>query len=192
MGKHKGFIDIKIVSKIEPIALDKLHIRYIPVLTPIGMWNYDMRLKNSPHVELIQLIMKYGWDWDMIMKTRYVRERQHRYVCGLDKWTDEHIREHVEQRWKTYKSLRKYGYSKKREKGKPVIILKRSFWKSRFEMKEKWLKGLEIWNGSGRCAAAYCMGWNFYPAVLAKDKYPKTHKKGKFENKLRNVEGILD
>lgn len=184
--------DIKIVSKIQPIPLDKLRIRYVPVLTPLKIWNYDMRLKNSPHVELIQLIMKYGMDWDMIMKTRYVKERQHRYVCGLDKWTEEKIIAHVIKRGKIYKSLRKYGYSKKKEHGNPVIVLEKGFWKSRFEVKEKWLKGMEIWNGAGRCAAAYCMGWDFYPAVLAKDKYPKSHKKGKFKDKLRNVKGIWD
>jgi len=188
MGKP----DIKIVSRMQPIALAKLRIRYIPVLTPIEMWNFDLRLKNSPHVELIQLIMKYGFEWKMIMKTRYVRERRHRYVCGLDKWEDKHIKEHVIKRWKTYKSLQKYGYSKKKEKKKPVIVLQKPFWKSRFEVKEPWLKGLEIWNGAGRCAAACCMGWDFYPAVLAEDRYPKSHKKGKFKDKLINVEGVFN
>ena len=187
MGKP----EVKIISKMQPIALAKLRIRYIPVLTPIKIWNYDMRLKNSPHVELIQLIMKYGLDWNMIMKTRYVKERQHRYVCGLDKWTDEKIIGHVIKRWKIYKSLAKYGYSKKKE-GKPVTVLKKPIWKSRFGLNEKWLKGAEIYNGAGRCAAAYCMGMDFFPAVWAKDRYPGTNRKGKWGEKLKNVKGIFD
>lgn len=181
--------EVKVISKIESIPLEKMRVQYIPVLTPIDIWNHDMRLKNSPHVELIQLIIKYGMDWNMIMKTRYVKERQHRYICGMKKWTEKHIKEHVIKRWKIYKSLLKYGYSRKLE-GKPVIVLEKPFWKSRFGLKEPWMKGYEIWNGAGRCAAAYCLGWTHYPGVWARDRYPKSGKKGKFESKLRDVEGV--
>lgn len=181
--------DIEFIKR-KTIPIADIQCQYIPVLSPLELWNYDLRLKNSPHVELLRIICAHGYDWNIIMKSRYAQERQRRFIMGLERWTDEYIREHVQRRWKIYKSLCKYGYSKKIEKDKPVVVLEKPFWKTRFGADEKFLKGKECWDGFGRLSAACLMGMKEYPVVIARDRYPGSGKKGKFEDKLRNVEGV--
>ena len=135
--------EIKIVSKLTDIPLKKLHIQYIPVVTPMNIWNNDMFLKNSPHVELLRIIYKHGFKWERIMKSRFVQIRRHRYIMGLDKWTDKRIKEHIEQRWEIFKSLYKKGFIEKKSREKPVIVLKKPFWQTRFGFEADWLKGYE-------------------------------------------------
>lgn len=184
--------DIVFTSKRISIPIADICCQYIPVLSPVEIWNYDLRLKNSPHVEILELIAQYGFDWKRIMLSRYVKERQRRFIMGMERWTDAYIKEHVNRRWKIYKSLSKYSYKKKLEKDKPVVVLDKPFWQTRFSVKEKFLKGKECWDGMGRLSSAYLLGMKEYPIVMAKDKYPGTGKKGKFKDKLRNVEGIWD
>lgn len=184
--------DIVFTSKRISIPIADIQCQYIPVLFPLELWNYDLRLKNSPHVELLRIISGYGFDWDKIMKSRYVQERRRRFIMGMERWTDDYIKEHVQRRWKIYKSLGKYGYRKKIEKDKPVVVLDKPFWRTRFGLKKKFLKGKECWDGFGRLSAAYLVGLKEYPIVMAKDRYPGSGKKGKFESKLKDVEGLWD
>ena len=184
--------EIKIISKLVKIPIKKLHIQFIPVVTPMDIWNYDMSLKHSPHVELLRFIYKHGFDWKKIMKSRFARIRQHRYVMGMDKWTNDRIKEHVRKRWDIFESLRKKSFIKKKSKKKPIIVLEVPFWQSRFGYKAKWLKGPELWNGGRRCAAARVLGWETIPGFYAVDRYPGTKRKGRFENKLLNVEGVFE
>lgn len=182
-------MEVKIISKLKLIELKKLHIRYIPVATP-PLWNNDMSLKNSPHVELLRLIIKYGWDWKKLSKSRYWKERKRRYICGVKRWTEEYIKEHIKKRWKLYKSLKKRGFKKKRRGDRPIVVLKKPFWTTRFGLKEDWVKGWELWDGAGCCAAAYVLGWKTIPGVFAEDLFPGTGKKGKFKKKLRMFEEV--
>jgi len=184
--------EIKIISKLTDIPIKKLCIQYVPIVTPLDIWDYDMSIKNSPHVELLNLIYKNGFDWKRIMKTRFVKIRRHRYVMGLDKWTKERIKEHIRQRWGIFESLRKKGYIHKKSKKRPVIILKKPFWQTRFGYSASWLKGYEIWNGGRRCAAAHYLGWKTIPGYYAVDKHPGSNKKGRFGKKLVNVEGVFN
>lgn len=174
-------------KKWKEVKLADLSVRYIPVVTPIKLWNHDMSLANSPHVELLNTIKKYGWDWKVLKKTRYWKERCYRFNCGVKRWTDKYTKEHTKKRWAIYKSLKKKGFKKK---DSPITVLKQPFWTTRFGLEEEWLGGLEIFNGSGRCAAAVVLGWKTIPAMIAEDKYPSTGKKGKFESKLRYYEGV--
>jgi hypothetical protein len=185
MKKHP---DLEITSDLVDIPVRNLNIRYIPVVTPIDMWNHDMSLKNSPHVELLKAIKEVGLDWEALSKTRYWLERKHRFDIGFKDWNKKKIKTHIKRRWAIYKSLKKSGFRPKLRGEKPVVVLKEPFWKTRFGLDEKWHKGPQIWDGGGVCVAAYFLGWDTIKGYYAKDKYPGSKKKGTFEHKLRFVE----
>jgi hypothetical protein len=170
--------------------LAKLHVRYIPVVTPTELWHYDMSLKNSPHVELMKIFVKQGLAWDEICNSRYYREREHRGRIGIDKWTEKKIRYHIKERYGIFKSIQRHGIKEKLLKKDPIRVLEKPFWGTRFNLKASWYNGQEVWNGAGRCAAAYVLGCETIPVLWCKDKYPSTGKRGKFESKLRNVKGV--
>ena len=182
--------DIKIISKLVDIELEKLHVQYVPVVTPLELWNHDMSLINSPHVELLKIIYANGFNWPLIMKSRFVQVRQHRAIMGLDQWTDEKIQEHIKQRWKIYKSLSKYQFVPKMSRGKPVIVLKKPFWTTRFGFKADWLGGWEIWDGMRRCSAQHFIGRKTIKGYFAEDTKPGSKDRGKFGKKLEKVEGV--
>ncbi|MCP4651215.1 MAG: hypothetical protein GY853_14200 [PVC group bacterium] len=185
MKKHP---DLEITSGLVEIPIKRLNIRYIPVVTPIEMWNYDMSLKNSPHVELLETIKRYKFDWDILKETRYWKERKHRYDIGFKDWDKRKIKNHIKRRWAIYNSLRISGFRPKLRGEKPIVVLKEPFWKTRFGVDNEWLKGFEIHDGGGACMAAKFLGWSTIPGYYAKDKCPGSKKKGVFEHKLRFVE----
>lgn len=178
--------DLEVISDLVDIPLKKLHIQYIPVVTPIELWNYDMSIKNSPHVELLSIIDEFGFDWEVLKKTRYWVERRHRYSIGFKAWDKKHLKNHIKKRWAIYKSLKKSGYRHKLRERRPLIVLKQPFWKTRFELEEYWLKGYHIVDGGGISAAAYFLGYETLPGYYVKDKFPGSKKKGMFEHKLRH------
>jgi len=178
--------DLEISSELVDIPVKKLSIRYIPVVTPIELWNNDMSLKNSPHVELLENIeVCGGFLWELLSATRYWKEREHRYQIGFKDWDKKKIKTHIKRRWGIYRSLKKSGYRHKLRGDKPVIVLKKPFWKTRFGLEYDWLKGDELHDGGGMCSAAYYLGYETIPGYYAKDKYPGSKKKGVFEDKLR-------
>jgi len=181
-----------IIEKLVKVNLSDLHVRYIPVVTPGNLWRNDMSLKNSPHVELMKIFNKHGLSWLHIYKSRYYRERQHRFNIGMPRWHKRKISEHIIDRYRIYKSIKKYGYDKNKDRANPIQVLKIPFWKSRFKLENKWLDGMEIWNGAGRCAAAYILGYKQLPVLLVKDGNPGSNDKGKFADKLKNVKGVWD
>jgi len=180
--------DLEISSELVDIPVKRLHIRFIPVVTPMFFWANDMSLGNSPHVELLDLIKEFGLNWNVLEETRYWAEREHRYKIGFKDWDKKKIKTHIKRRWGIYRSLKKSGYRHKLRGDKPVIVLKKPFWKTRFGLDYDWLKGPSIWDGGGICAAAYYLGYETIPGYYAKDKYPGSKKKGVFEHKLRFVE----
>ena len=187
-------MEIKLVGKLRKIPLIYLRIQYVNGVTPLELWNYDMRLKYSPHVELMKLFLKHGFDLDKAWNTRYVQERQNRYKIGQKDWTDSWIRKHLKRRYGILKSLKRYGFKTRLRKGlsgqpKPVAVLKEPLWTSRFGMKENWLGGMEIYDGAGACSAAYALGWKTILGFYAIDAR-KPGDKGKFEEKLKNVKGV--
>lgn len=180
----------EITGSLVKIKLSTLHIRYIPVVTPWELWDADMALVGSPHLELMYIFKNYGLKWDIIETKRYWMERKHRYNIGMKKWTEKNIREHIKKRYRIFKSIKEKGYSKSKSKGDPIKVLKKPFWETRFGFAGHKLQGPEIWNGAGRCAAAYSLGIKTIPVVFVIDKYSGTGYKGKFKSKLINVKGV--
>lgn len=180
--------EVKLIGKPVQVELSLLHVRYIPVVTPIELWNHDMRLINSPHVELMRELLADGLCWGDLKCSRYVRERMHRFKLGMTRWTESYIIQHIHGRHETLKSLKKHGFETSKSKP-PIQVLKEPFWKTRFGCEEKWLKGMEVWNGMGRCAAAYAMGWTAITVQMVEDA-KKPGDKGKFEKKLKGIKGI--
>lgn len=187
-------IDVKplVIKGRKELKLDSLNYQFVPIVTPIKLWNYDMALKTSPHVELMRLFLDHGLDWEKIEETRYFKERVRRHDLGLRQWTTTRIKEHVQRRYAILRSLKRAGYRKKLYRDKPVSILKKPFWSTRFEYKKDFLTGKEIWDGGGRCAAAYALGWETIPIVYYCDVSPGSKTKGKFSSKLENVKGVWD
>ena len=177
-------------GKLERIPLHNLHIQYIPVVTPIRLWNFDMLLKNSPHVEVARSFQDNGFDMDHLLTTRYVQERIRRRELGMRRWSDKKIREHLKTRYKTFKSLKKFGYQESKHGDRPIMVLEQPFWRTRFGACNYWLQGREIYNGAGRCMAAYVLGWETIPVMMCEDKKPGSKDKGKFERKLAKVKGV--
>lgn len=192
--------EIKIKSgNMSIVKIANLRVRYIPVLTPIDIWaagaknSFDMMsIVTSPHVELMTIFRDHGVDWDRITRSRYFDERRHRHRLGMLRWVDEYIRHHIKIRHDVFKSIKKHGYKLKKCREDPVVVLSTPFWKSRFGRSDIWLNGFEIWNGAGRCSAAYVLGITKISVCMAVDKYPGTAYKGKFESKLRNIKGCFD
>jgi len=179
-------------GKFYDMQLENLHYQFIPVVTPIKLWNYDMSLKNSPHVELMKMLLECGWVWSEIAASRYVTERIRRHDLGLTQWTAGKIKEHIKRRYAILKSLKRSGYRNALSGKKPVAVLSLPFWKTRYGYEKKWLKGREIWDGGGRCAAAMALGWETLPAVMYEDVSPGSKRKGKFSTKIANVKGVWD
>ena len=181
--------DIKPLKK-KKVRLADLHVRYIPVVTPIELWDHDMSLVNSPHVELMMTFLHHGYDKKKIKSSRYFAERRHRRKVGLTKWTDTKIWEHIHVRYEIFRSIRKRGFSTKICRRDPVKVLSQPFWMTRFGSDLPWLKGLEVWNGMGRCAAAYVLGVQAVTVQMCRDARPGSGNKGKFGNKLIRVKGV--
>lgn len=181
--------EIKAIEE-QNIKLSLLHIRYIPVVIPVNIWGRDMRLIASPHFDLMRLFKKHGCDVERIKRTRYYQERARRYEIGIKKWTPDKLRSHIKKRYATFKSLAKFGINKRLLVKDPVCVLETPFWQTRFNNVPEWVRGYEIWNGAGRCAAAYALGLKRFPVTIVQDKYPGTGKKGKFKDKLKNVKGV--
>ena len=182
---------VPITGKVERVRVVDLHIRYIPIVTPLEFWGGcypDMAVPTSPHVELYRTYKKHGYKRVWLASTRYVKERQHRREHGQPKWTDKHIHQYHLQghRFPIYESMRKKGFQKKH----PLIVLHEPFWTTRFDFREPWLHGPEIWTGAGRAAAAYVLGIESIYVVWHRDRFPGSKKKGKFKSKLKRVEGV--
>jgi len=177
---------------LKDIKLSLLHYQFIPIVTPIKLWNYDMSLAHSPHVELMTILLEHGFCWPKIAGTRYVTERIRRHDLGLSQWTESKIKEHIKRRFAILRSLQRAGYRDKLHGKKPVAVLRHPFWKSRFGYDRDWFKGMEIWDGGGRCAAAMALGWETIPAMMYEDVKPGSRDKGKFKTKLAQVNGVWD
>ncbi len=171
------------------VKLSDLHVRYIPVVTPIDLWNHDMSLVNSPHVELMRIFDEHGMDMERVLRTRYYAERKHRFDIGMKRWTRNYIYYHIEKRYKLFKSIRK---KYKTDKKNPILVLKKPLWTTRFGLEEEWMGGLEIWNGAGRASSLMALGKETVKVMMCKDKHAGTGNKGKFEHKLINIEGVWD
>lgn len=167
------------------LKLSELHYQFFPVLISNSIWNDDMSLPNSPQVECAKLLLKHGKSWSKLKHCRFAEDRRHRYKCGMKKWTEERIKEHIlGSRYKILMSIKKHGFDLKRNAMQPVLVLKEPFWKSRFNFKEDWLDGYEIYHGGRRCAALYALGHETVPALIGVDKHPGSGKGGKFEKKV--------
>lgn len=171
------------------VELNTLYVRFIPVVTPIEIWRGDLSLSNSPHVELMRVLLKHGLDWGRLEKGRYYKERLHRYAIGIRKWTRKKLRQHIKSRHQTLLSVKKHGLRSDLLKRDPIRVLHTPFWATRFGLNIQW-GGPEIWNGAGRCAAALAVGESIVPVVWVEDKRPGTGNKGKFADKLKDVKGV--
>lgn len=178
-----AFVSPKVIKV--PIAI--LHVRYIPVVTPVDIWGGppNMALVTSPHVKLMRAF-KAGHS--ITDKHAYVRERIHRRKIGMARWTDAYIRYHIRKRRKLLKSIEKRGLLKQF----PIELLSYPFWKTRFGWDQPWLRGPEIWTGAGRAAAAYVLGYTHVYARWYYDTKQGTADRGKFGRKLVEVEGVWE
>jgi len=188
-----GDEQIKIISGPVQVRLDTLHHQYKPKLTPLELYPGPdpMHVMKSHHVGLLKTIIAHGLDKKRLMKTPYWQERRHRYNIGMTAWTDSKVWEHIQHRWDTYKSLKKYGYDKKLGRRKPVIVLAKPIWETRFNWQSGFLNGPEDWDGMGRIAAAIMLGWETIEAVWAEDAMPGSCNGDKFLGKLKqHKEGL--
>jgi len=168
-----------IVGKLEPIPLKDLNIRFIP-MAKLGRWYDDMSLANSPHVDLLRQYIEHGLNWDILENGRYAQERRaRRFEFKQEKWSEKWIKKHIKIRIKIYESLKKTGFV---SQGKPVMVLKEPFWKTRYDYPG--IEGYEIWNGAGRCAAAHVLGWKTIPGLWVQDTRPGYKKCEKIEKKF--------
>jgi hypothetical protein len=156
------------------------------VVTPIDIYEGDMSLVNSPHVEMLEVYLRHGFNWNKLKRTRYVDERRYRLKIGMQKWTDGYIiNVHLPKRFAVLNSIRKHGY----RKSEPIQILPEPFWASRFGIGKG---GAEIWTGAGRAAARCVLGKNTVWAEWYEDTMPGSNDKGKFGKKLIAVKGVWD
>ena len=178
--------DVRIISGVEDVALDTLHIRYIPMAKLERFYTglELMLLKNSPHVEMLMLYKEEGLNWDKLMNGRYAEERRSRRIdFGYKKWTEAFIRDHIKHRIKVYKSMEKMWSPNKDDK--PIMILKEPFWKTRFGQSFDGIVGPEIWNGAGRCAAAWVLNQRTIPAMFVEDCRPGAKECEKITRKFK-------
>lgn len=165
------------------VPVKGLHYRFIPVLTPEKFWHGDMSIENSQHVELMRIFLKHGLDWGRIQKSRYWEQRIYWHSVGMTQWTKKYAKQRIVVRYGIFKSIKKHGF-----KNKPVKLLEIPIWASRFG--HRGLVGPEIFDGGGRCAAAYALGIEKVPAIWCEDRAPGTGGRGKWAEKLKNVRGV--
>jgi len=179
--------EVRNIGKIVMARVADLHLRYVPKISPIWLYPGDdpYRIDKIHHVALLRHILKHGMDWGKLKKTAYVKERRHRYDIGIHAWTDTHVREHIKHRWETYLSLKKRGYSKKLAKVRPIVLLKKPIIETRYNWESGFLHGPEIYDGAGRCAAAFVLGWKEIPVQWAEDAHPGSRKFDKAFNKIK-------
>ena len=180
--------EVRTVKTRVPVELAKLHNQYIPYVTPFDLWNYDMALATSPHVEMLQYIVKHGFNWEEIFKLRYARERLRRKEIGWGKWGRATTKKRIMIRWRIYQSLKEHGYKQSRCESGPIMILEEPFWNTRFGLKDERVHGMEIFDGAGRCSAAYVLGWDAILADICVDPLAGTGERGKFGEKLAPME----
>ena len=180
--------DVRVISKTENVSLENLHVRYIP-MARLERWYVGiepMLLKNSPHVEMLTLYRYEGLNWDKLMKGRYAEERRaRRKDFGQKKWSEDFIKEHIKHRIKVYKSMAKAWSPSKDDK--PIMILKEPFWNTRFGQSFDGIVGPEIWNGAGRCAAAWVLNQRTIPAVWVEDCRPGAKECERITRKFKNA-----
>ena len=179
-------MEIKYTSKLTQIDISKLHLRYVPHVEPLHLYNDDMSLKASPHVEMLYLIGTYGFDWDRIKESRYGQILEYKHVMGVGGYDRNDILDNLNKAWRTYSSIATRGMRDRRS----VIILKKPFWATRFGHKK--IKGMEIWKGVWVCAAACFLGMKTVKGRMAEDAYPGSGVKGIFEEMYKGVEGVFD
>lgn len=185
---------IRVKGGIEDIPLHNLHYQYLKSSRHEKFWNgYEMmHIKTSPHVELLLKIMEIGFDWKVLLDTPYAKQRrERRTVHGSARWTDGFIKKHIKHRWDTYLSLKKSGYktslhTSKNGFSQPVMILRKPFWETRYGEKLDGIAGPEIWDGGGRCAAAFALGWKTIPGVWVEDVKPGSKSCKKIEVKFKD------
>lgn len=172
-------------NKLVKASLNTLNYQFIPMLTHESIWNFDMSLPNSPQVECAKLLLRHGRNWSKLKHCRFAEDRRHRYRCGINKWTEKAIKEHIlGSRYDILMSIMKREFDKKLNKKQPITVLIAPFWATRFNYNEEWLNGPEIYHGGRRCAALYALGYKTVPVLWAKDKKPGTCDGGKFESKV--------
>jgi len=188
--------EYNIVSGLENIPLEELHIRWIP-MARLGKWysskdGYNMMaLVNSPHIEIMQIFNEHGFCLERLKKTRYWAERKYRQKLGMKEWTKEHIIDHLKTRYKTFLSLRENGfnqiecwdYIKKRDRS--IMVWKEPLWNTRFNLRDAAIRGLEIQNGAGRCATWYVLGHKTIPGKYIEDAKPGTCKCENIEKRFK-------
>lgn len=175
---------IPITGKLEPLPLKELNIRFVP-MARLHRWYTDMSLPNSLHVKLLQQYIDFGTEvkidgeidkpvysgvdlMNFLLKGDYAEERRMRRVeFKQEKWSEKWIKKHIKIRIGIYESMKERGFV---AEGKPVMVLKEPFWKTRFNYPG--IEGFEIWNGAGRCAAAYVLGWETIPGLWVADTRP--------------------
>ena len=163
--------EVKHIKKVE-MRLADLHVQHIPYV-PYSRWWHGldmMALKTSPHVHLMECFRDNGFKWELIKQSCYVLERKYRRQLGRSGWTDDYIRQRCKVRYKIFKSIKKEGF--KHDKRKPVCVLQTPFIETRYGHKVPGVVGPEIWDGAGRCAAAYVLGYERIPVMLCEDKDP--------------------
>lgn len=188
--------DYKIISGIEEIPLEKLHIRYIP-MSNLEKWykkynNYDMMsLITSPHVQLMWVFKEHGFCLSHIKKTHYWAERIYRPKVGMNEWTEKYLIKHLKSRYKVFKSIQKYGFredkcwDKKKKRDRSILIWKEPFWNTRFNLDNPKIKGLEIQNGAGRCATMWVLGHKTIPGKYIEDRKPGACKCENIEKRFK-------
>lgn len=174
--------DYRIVSTtLEEIPLKDLHIQYIPMAEPEKFYDGSpnmMSLLNSPHYNLMVLFRDYGLDWKKIKSTSYWDERRYRFELGNKQWTKDHLKWHIKNRYKIFKSIKKNGYKpelhydSRKKKDKPVVIALEPIWCTRFNYVNNKLKPKEIQNGAGRCSAMLALEHKKVFGLLAIDAKP--------------------
>ena len=105
---------LRAISGRVDIPLADLHHRYIPRVTPLHLYpgKDPMLFTESHHVSQLRLIIEHGFNWDKIALHPYFLERQHRFIIGVTRWNVYKLIKHINKRWKTFQSLKKYGYDK--------------------------------------------------------------------------------
>ena len=168
--------DFRVVSELVDIPLEKLHVRFIP-MAKLENWyeakdGYNMMsIVNSPHIDLMLIFKEYGLDWARIKKTRYWAERKHRKITQT-KWTKAKLIWHIEERYKLFSSIKKYGLKPKGSRKKAVLVTKTPFWCSRYAVEIPGVEGYEVQNGMGRVSAAYVFGMKTIVGKYIEDAKP--------------------
>tara|TARA_Y100000310_G_scaffold319489_1_gene374852 strand:+ start:1099 stop:1653 length:555 start_codon:yes stop_codon:yes gene_type:complete len=166
------------------IRVSELHFQYVAPVFNDKFWpKRDMSVSNSPHVRFLKRYRDVGMDFNALWDTDYVRIMEYWNSIGFHNRDKNFIKGKIRRFLTLYRSMKKHGFLRAHR----IQVLKKPFWITRYNGREKFLKGYEIWHGHHRASCCHILGISKMPCIILEDIKPGSEKCVRIDKKLTGV-----